>query len=56
MRVCRFSLIELVVVVSIILLITGLAVGRMGKIPTFATQEKVAREVERLFAQGCLIA
>lgn len=51
MRVCRFSLIELVVVVSIILLITGLAVGRMGKIPTFATQEKVAREVERLFAQ-----
>ena len=50
MRISRFSLIELVVVISIILLITGLAVGGLGRRPTFASQEKVVRELEALFA------
>lgn len=51
-----FSLVELVAVLLILSLITGLAAGRFGKIPVFASLDKTVREVERLFSQASYLA
>lgn len=45
-----FTLIELTVVLVIILLIAGIAVGRFGKMPQSATLDKTVREIESFFA------
>lgn len=53
---CKFTLIELVVGVTIILLAAGVAVVRIGRTPTAATLERSVRELERLFAQTSYLA
>ncbi len=52
----NFTLIELVIVITIILLLAGLAAGRLGMTPVFATRERALRELESFFAKGGRIA
>lgn len=52
----RFSLIEVMVVVAIILVLCTLAAGRLGVMPVAASLEKCERELELLFAQGAHLA
>lgn len=49
-------MIELMVVMAIILLISSVAVSRLGKMPSFASQEKTVLEIERFFAQASRVA
>ena len=51
-----FSLIELVVVLAIMGLVTGVAVGRLGKRPVWASREKTLTEVERFFSLAAHLA
>lgn len=44
-----FSLIELMVVLIIILLVTGIAFANFGKIPSPANLDSVAQDIENLF-------
>jgi len=52
----RFSLIEMMVVIAIVLLLCTLAAGRLGRVPTAAGLKKTGRELELLFAQGTNLA
>ena len=56
MRKPHFTLVELLVVLAIILLVAGLAVGRLGRAPAAATQEKTFLELEGFFARAARAA
>ncbi|MDD3118739.1 MAG: hypothetical protein PHQ27_06145 [Victivallales bacterium] len=51
-----FTLMELVVVMAIMTIIGGLAIGRLGKIPALASLEGAADRTERMFAYASLLA
>lgn len=55
-KISNFTLLELVIVVTIIMLAAGVAIIRVGRAPTAATLERSARELERLFAQTSYLA
>lgn len=50
LKIRPFTLIELTVVLVIMLLIAGIAVGRFGRLPKSATLDRTAREIESIFA------
>ena len=52
MRLQRFTLVELMVVLAIILLVAGIAVGRLGVAPVSASREKTLLELESFFARA----
>ncbi len=51
-----FTLTELIAVLAIMLVVGGLAVGQLGRIPAFASLEKSVSEVERLFSYASSLA
>lgn len=51
-----FSLLELIVVIAIIMLVSGIAVSQVGRLPTFASLENNAVQVKALFIAANLRA
>ncbi len=56
MRRQYFTIAELVAVVAIILIVSGLVVGQIGRVPAFASLERSVSEVERLFSYASYLA
>ena len=56
MKSRHFTLTELIAVIAIMLIVGGLVVGQFGRVPAFASLEKSAGEVERLFTYASYVA
>ncbi|HBC87456.1 MAG TPA: hypothetical protein DCZ94_10915 [Lentisphaeria bacterium] len=56
MRKNSYTLIELVAVVLIIALVTGIVVGQRNRVPAFVSLENTARELQLFFSRASLMA
>ena len=51
-----FTLIELVALLAIVLLVTGVVVGNVGRIPTFLSLESTVQKIQYLFSKASMMA
>ena len=51
-----FTLIELVALLAIMLLVTGLVVGNVGRIPAFLSLENTVQKIQYLFSKASIMA
>ena len=51
-----FTLIELVALLAIVLLVTGVVVGNVGRIPTFLSLESTVQKIQYLFSKASIMA
>ena len=51
-----FTLIELVALLAIVLLVTGVVVGNVGRIPTFISLENTVQKIQYLFSKASMMA
>lgn len=51
-----FTLIELVALLAIVLLVTGVVVGNVGRIPVFLSLENTVNKVQYLFSKASMMA
>lgn len=53
---CGFTLIELIALLAIVLLVTGVVVGNVGRIPVFLSLETTVQKVQYLFSKASMMA
>ncbi len=51
-----FTLIELVALLAIMILVTGVVVGNVGRIPAFLSLENTVQRIEYLFSKASMMA
>ena len=51
-----FTLIELIALLAIVLLVTGVVVGNVGRIPTFLSLESTVQKIQYLFSKASMMA
>lgn len=51
-----FTLIELIALLAIVLLVTGVVVGNVGRIPVFLSLENTVHKVQYLFSKASMMA
>ncbi|MFA6568566.1 MAG: hypothetical protein WCS96_10165 [Victivallales bacterium] len=51
-----FTLVELIAILAIVLLVTGVVVGNVGRIPVFLSLENTVHKIQYLFSRASIMA